>query len=167
MRGSAKLYLCASPMNAMKYVFKIPLPLTTLFFGGLFLTTILSGCSSSKPKNLAADCKISFDKYNAKFEAGKYAAAKEGYDLFVTECSGTEFAEQAYFELAESHFILKEWMEAEQEYASFLREYPSSRRYAEPVHYRKAISMARQTESSTRDQSKTIEAIREFETYLA
>ena len=139
---------------------------TGILAGTLLSMMVFLGCSS-KPKNLAADCKISYDKYHAKFEKGKYSAAKEGYDLFVTECAGTEFSEEAFFELAESHFYLKEWMEAEQEYEAFLKEYPSSRRYAEPAHYRMGISMSRQTQASTKDQSKTLEAIREFETYLA
>ena len=137
------------------------------FVAASLLSMIFFSACSSKPKNLAADCKISYDKYHTKFEKGKYAAAKEGYDLFVTECAGTEFSEEAYFELAESHFYLKEWMEAEQEYESFLKEYPSSRRFSEPAHYRMAISRSRQTQPSTRDQSKTLEAIREFESYVA
>ena len=127
---------------------------------------LFSGCSS-KPKNLAADCKASFDKYHAKFEKKKYSAAKDGYDEFVTSCAGTEFAEEAYFELGESHYALKDWMEAEQEYESFLKEYPSSKRFDETVHYKLAMSMSKQTQIPQRDQTKTIDAIHEFETYLA
>ena len=136
---------------------------------GLFVVSgalFFSGCSA-KPKNLAADCKDSFEKYHAKFEKKKYSAAKDGYDEFVTSCAGTEFAEEAYFELGESHFALKDWMEAEQEYESFLKEYPSSKRYDETVRYKLAVSMSRQTQIPQRDQSKTLDAIHEFETYLA
>ena len=127
----------------------------------------LAGCGSSKPKNLAGDCKIQFEKLHAKFEKGRYAAAKEGYDEFVTSCAGTEFVEQAYFELGESHFALKEWMESEQEYESFLREYPGSRRYGEIARYQLAVSMGNQVEIPQRDQSKTLEAIQSFETFQA
>lgn len=135
---------------------------------GLVLAVALfSGCGSKKPKNLAGDCKITFEKVHDKFERKKYAAAKEGFDEFVLSCTGTEFAEQAYFELSESHFALKEWMEAEHEYQSFLKEYPGSKRYGETARYRLAICMGKQTQIPARDQSKTVEAIKEFETFLA
>jgi outer membrane protein assembly factor BamD len=128
---------------------------------------LLTGCGSSKPKDLAGDCKIRYDKTHAKYLKKRYATAKEEYADFVTACSGTEFAEEAYFELAESHFALKEWMEAEEEYEAFLKEYPGSRKYGETVRYKLAISMAKQTLAATKDQSKTLDAIHEFETFIA
>jgi outer membrane assembly lipoprotein YfiO len=124
------------------------------------------GCSK-KPKNPQSDCGPRFQKLHAKFEKGKYSSAKEGYAEFIVSCSGTEFTEQAFFELAEAQFALKDWMAAEQEYASFLREFAGSRRYEERARYRLALSMAKQVEIPQRDQSKTVESLREFETFLA
>ena len=126
----------------------------------------LFGCSS-KPKDSKADCEPNFQKLHAKFEKGKYAYAKEGYDEFIISCAGTEFAEQAYFELAESHFALKEWLEAGEEYQGFLKEYPSSKRYDETARYKMALSLSEQVEIPQRDQTKTLDAIRQFESYLA
>lgn len=122
---------------------------------------------SSKPKDLKGDCRERFDKIHARYEKGKYAYAKEGYGDFIVTCTGTENVEQAHFELASSHFSLKEWMEAEEEFGAFLRDYPNSRRYAETARWRMAWSIGRQVEIPQRDQSKTVEAIREFETYAA
>jgi outer membrane assembly lipoprotein YfiO len=124
-------------------------------------------CSSSKPKDLKGDCRERFEKIHSRYEKGKYAYAKEGYGDFIITCTGTEHVEQAHFELANSHFRLKEWMEAEQEFGAFLRDYPNSRRFAELARWRMALSMGRQVEIPQRDQTKTLEAIAEFETYLA
>jgi outer membrane protein assembly factor BamD len=122
---------------------------------------------ASKPKDLKGDCRERFDKLHSRYETGKFAYAKEGYSDFIVTCSGTEFVEQAHFELANSHFSLKEWLEAEEEFGAFLRDYPTSRRFAEMARWRMAVSMARQVEIPQRDQTKTVEAIREFETYVA
>jgi len=138
-----------------------------LLMAGLFsVLGFFSGCSS-KPKDVAGDCRIRFDNLHEDFLKKKYTSAKEGYDDFVVACSGTDLAEQAYFELAESHFALEEWMEAEQEYEAFLKEYPNSLLYGETAHYKLAVSIANQTDISQRDQSKTLDAIQEFENFMS
>lgn len=122
---------------------------------------------ASKPKDLKGDCRDRFDKLQSKYDKGKYAYTKEGFSDFIVTCAGTEYVEQAHFELANSHFSLKEWMEAEEEFGAFLKDYPTSRRYAETARWRMALAMGHQVEIPQRDQSKTVEAIREFETYAA
>ncbi len=133
---------------------------------GVALATMVLVACSSKPKNLQGDCRTQFAKLDAQFQKKKYASAKEGLSDFTTTCAGTEHAEQAEFELCESHFALQEWMEAEEEYSSFLKDFPGSKQ-EELARYRLAQSMANQAGSPQRDQSKTVDAIHEFETYLA
>ncbi len=138
------------------------------FWGaGAAVAALWFGGCSSKPKNFQGDCRERFEKLHAKFEKRKFASAKEGYSDFITTCSGTEHVEQAYFELAEAQFGLKDWLEAEQEYASFLKEFPGSKRYEEQARYHMARSMAEQTEIPQRDQTKTLDAMKEYETFLA
>ncbi len=126
----------------------------------------LAGCSS-KPRDLKGDCRERFEKIHDRYSKGKYASAKQGYGDFLVTCTGTEHVEQAHFELGHSHMNLKEWAEAELEFAAFLRDYPTSRRYAETVRWLLARSMAKQVQIPQRDQSKTLEAMRELETFLA
>lgn len=127
---------------------------------------LLAGCSK-KPKDLKGDCRERFEKLHTRYEKGRYAYAKEGYGDFVVTCAGTEYVEQAQFELGDSHFRLKEWMEAEQEFSAFLRDYPASRRYAQTARWRLARAMAKQVQIPQRDQTKTLEAMREMETFIA
>jgi outer membrane protein assembly factor BamD len=127
----------------------------------------LAGCSSKKPKDLKGDCRDRFEKLHTSYERGKYSYAKQGYGDFLVTCTGTEHVEQAHFELGDSHFRLKEWIEAEQEFSAFLRDYPASRRYAETARWRLARSMVKQVHIPQRDQTKTLEAMRELETFLA
>lgn len=126
----------------------------------------LAGCSK-KPKDLKGDCRERFEKLHAGYEKGRYSYAKQGYGDFIVTCAGTEHVEQAHFELADSHYRLKEWLEAEQEFSAFLRDYPTSRRYAQDATWRLARSMSKQVHIPQRDQSKTLEAMREMETFIA
>jgi outer membrane protein assembly factor BamD len=130
------------------------------------LALLAAGCSSSKKLTAAEDCQARFDKLHAKFEKKKYQDVKEPLSELVTSCPGSPFTEQALFEEAESYFHLKDWVEAESEYSSFLKEYPTSRRYGEIVNYHHALSLANQVEIPARDQSKTGEAIASFEAFL-
>jgi outer membrane assembly lipoprotein YfiO len=132
----------------------------------VLFAALLAGCSK-KPKDLKGDCRERYEKIHARFEKGRYAYAKQGYGDFIVTCAGTEHVEQAHFELSESHFRLKEWMEAEQEFSAFLRDYPTSRRYAQTARWRLARAMAKQVQAPQRDQTKTLEAIREMETFAA
>src|SRR5690606_15899429 len=89
------------------------------------------------------------------------------YGDFLVTCVGTEHVEQAHFELGDSHLKLKEWAEAELELAAFLRDYPTSRRYAETARWLLARSMANQVQIPQRDQTKTLEAMCDLDTFLA
>lgn len=137
-----------------------------VLIAGLAGLLALAGCSS-KPKDLKGDCRERFEKIHDRYTNGKYAAAKQGYGDFLVTCTGTEHVEQAHFELGHSHMNLKEWAEAELEFAAFLRDYPTSRRYAETARWLLARSMAKQVQIPQRDQTKTLEAMREMETFLA
>jgi outer membrane protein assembly factor BamD len=146
--------------------FKFSLPRAVALVLALGASSFFVQCSS-KPKDLKGDCRERFDKIQTRYDKGKYAYAKEGFGDFIVTCTGTENVEQAHFELANSHFNLKEWMEAEEEFGAFLRDFPTSRRYAETARWRMALSMGNQVEIPQRDQSKTVDAIHEFETFAA
>jgi outer membrane protein assembly factor BamD len=130
------------------------------------LATGFAACST-KPKDLKGDCRERFEKLHDRYSKGKYSYAKQGYSDFLVTCTGTEHIEQAHFELGDSHVHLKEWEEAELELSAFLRDYPTSRRYAETARWLLARSMSKQVHIPQRDQTKTLESMRELETFIA
>jgi outer membrane protein assembly factor BamD len=69
--------------------------------------------------------------------------------------------EESHFMLAESHFRLREWLEARAEYGSFVNFFPSSP-YAETAAYRRAVAAFNLSFRDSRDQSNTTFAIRDF-----
>ncbi len=136
-----------------------------LAFAGL---NFLLGCSSSKSKgDPQAKCGPDFEELHKKFEAGKYVTVRDRFTDFLSDCAGTEYVEQAHYEIAESYYQLEDWSAAEQEFQYFLKEFPNSKRYLESARLRVAQSKSQQTLIPQRDQSKTLEAISELETFLA
>src|SRR5690606_33477852 len=120
------------------------------------LAAILSaGCSSSGKLTKEESCQARWTKLHEKLEKRRFNEIREPYTDLITSCHGSEFTEQASFELGEIHYGLGDWMEAESEFANFLREFPMSRKYGEIAAYRQAMSAARQVGIPQRDQSKT------------
>ncbi|HKP97655.1 MAG TPA: outer membrane protein assembly factor BamD [Fibrobacteria bacterium] len=126
----------------------------------------LLACSSGKKLTQEQSCQEKWDKAKPKFDKKKYVQAKELLSELVTSCPGSPFTEEALFDLGETHYGLKEWEEAEQEYASFLKEFPSSKKYGELAGYRSAEVAAKQVETPSRDQTKTLDAIAAYENFL-
>ncbi|MBF0432963.1 MAG: outer membrane protein assembly factor BamD [Fibrobacteria bacterium] len=129
-----------------------------------FLLLVLS-CSSKDDFSHEESCNKKFEKLHEKFVKEKYSSIKISLSDLLSTCSGAAFIEQAQFELAESHYNLKEWMEAQAEYSNLLRDFPSSQ-FAEQASFRLSECAAEQIYSVNRDQSKTHEAIRSYENFI-
>jgi len=123
--------------------------------------TFLSCSSKTYTGSLTDKCVAEFKVAEEKFKAGKYWKAKEEFTEISQSCSGTGVMEETHFLLAESHFRLKEWLEARAEYGSFVNFFPGSP-YAETASYRRALSAYNLSYKDSRDQSNTSFAIRDF-----
>lgn len=130
------------------------------------LAALLAFPACSKKLTKEESCQEKWDKAAPKFAKKKYVQSKELLSEIVTSCPGSPFTEEALFDLAEAHFHLEEWEEAESEYRAFLKEFPASKRYAEQARYRIAQVTGSQVEPPSRDQSKTLEAIIAWEDYI-
>jgi outer membrane protein assembly factor BamD len=131
-----------------------------------FAAFLSAGCSSSGKLTKEEGCQARWTKLHGKYEKRRFNEVRDLYADLITSCPGSEFTEQASFELGEIHYGLGDWMEAETEFATFLREFPMSRKYGELARYRLAMSAAKQVGIPQRDQSKTVEAISHLEQFL-
>jgi outer membrane protein assembly factor BamD len=132
----------------------------------LSLVFLLSLIACSK-KNLSHDasCNLRYETLHTQFEKGKYAQVREPLSNFLTECSGSQFAEQAQYELAESHYRLKDWILAKSEFEYLLRSFPATR-YGEEASFKSARCTQHQMYSVNRDQTHTQEALQEYQDFL-
>lgn len=124
------------------------------------------GCSSHKKLTQEESCQERWDKLKVKYDKKKYVEVKEPLSDLVSSCPGSPFTEEALFDLGEAHFKLEEWIEAETEYGAFLKDFPTSKKYAELARWRLAAVAANQVEPPNRDQTKTLDAIQGYETFL-
>jgi outer membrane protein assembly factor BamD len=128
----------------------------------LIITAQLFSCSSKTYNgSLTEKCKAEYNAAEVKYKAGKYWSVKEDLNEILQSCTGTGVMEETHFLLAEAHFRLEEWIEAREEYGSFVNFFPGSP-YAETAAYRKAVSAYNLSYKDSRDQSNTTFAIRDF-----
>jgi len=127
----------------------------------IILVQTFSCSSKTYNGSLTEKCVAEFKAAEEKFKAGKYWKAKEDLTEISQNCSGTGVMEETHFLIAESHFRLEEWIEAREEYGSFVNFFPGSP-YAETAAYRKAVSAYNLSYKDSRDQSNTTFAIRDF-----
>jgi len=129
----------------------------------LILGILVQTFSCTKPYTgtQTEQCKAQYNAAEEKYKASKYWSVKDNLDEILQNCSGTGVMEETHFMLAEVHFRLEEWMEAREEYGSFVSFFPSSP-YAETAAYRKAVSAYNLSYKDSRDQSNTSFAIRDF-----
>ncbi len=140
--------------------------ITILPWIATFSFLALTGCFGHKKLTQEASCQEKWDKIKVKFDKKRYADVKEPLAELVSSCPGSIFTEEALFDLGEVHFRLEEWIEAETEFGSFLKDFPASKKYTELVRWRMAEAASKQVEPPNRDQTKTLEAIQSYETFL-
>ncbi len=125
------------------------------------------GCSSSKKLTHEQTCNDKFNDAQKKYDKKHYTEVRDPLRDLISACNGFSFTEQAYYELADSYYQLGDWIEAQSEYMSFLKDYPSSKKYGELAQFRLAETAAKQVEIPARDQSQTVEAIDEFNKFIS
>jgi len=128
----------------------------------LFILVQTLSCSSNTyTGSITEKCKAQYKAAEVKYKAGKYWNVKDDLNEILQNCSGTGVMEETHFLLAEAHFRLEEWMEAREEYGSFVNFFPGSP-YAETAAYRKSVAAYNLSYKDSRDQSNTSFAIRDF-----
>ncbi len=140
--------------------------ITSLPWLAAFSLLALPGCFSHKKLSQEASCQERWDKLKIKFDKKKYSEVKEPLSELVSSCPGSAFTEEALFDVGESRFYLEDWIEAESDYSTFLKDFPSSKKFAERARWRLAEVSAKQVEPPNRDQTKTLDAIQGYERFL-
>lgn len=135
------------------------------FLAILPVALILMSCSAGAPaKDRTEVCRSKAELVQKRFDEGKYWQIKEDLHEIISTCQGTGFLENSQFLLAESHFRLKEWIEARGEYGSFTMSFPGSS-YAEVAAFRRAVSSFNMSFRDARDDANTNQAIQDFQEF--
>jgi len=132
----------------------------------IILVQTISCSSNTHSGSLTERCKAQYNAAEAKYKAGRFWRVKDDLTEILQNCSGTGVMEETHFMLAETHFRLEEWIEAREEYGSFVNFFPGSP-YSETAAYRRAVSAFNLSYKDSRDQSNTTFAIRDFNRFIS
>lgn len=135
----------------------------------LIVALLLSGCSGSKEAT-EAEPKRELT-YIERYENGiksfeeKYYKGLEDFTYVVFNAPGSDIADDAQFYLASSHFEMKEYIVAIDEYQQLLRRWPKSDLYEE-TRFKIAECYYNQSPGYQRDTEYILKAIRAYQDFI-
>ena len=134
-------------------------------FLAMCLSLTLTSCGEYAQVQKSTDYEYKYETAKAYFLEGKYnKAATLLYDVLAT-MKGTSNGEESLFLTGMSEFCHKNYDMAHQDFKKYCQTYPKGT-YVEQAYYHSALSLFKQTPDPRLDQSSTMEAMSEFQTFL-
>lgn len=130
-------------------------------------TAFVVSCSSSKPPIESIDvvCKRKFDDAKKDYTKGRDPEAQTKLRDVTVSCAQFEYAEEAQYMLAQSHFRIEQWLEAETEFGILAGNWERTK-YREEALWKVARSAWNQAPTWDRDPSLIQKAIEREESFL-
>ena len=130
----------------------------TLLISGLFLNI---SCSKKNYVQRGDTLPVAYRKSMAQFQGENYTEAIRGFEIVFRLGRGTDYARDAQYYMAESHFMNKNYLMAASEYERFATLYPQSER-REEVDFKEAFCYYKLSPRYRLDQKYIRRAIEEF-----
>lgn len=133
----------------------------------LAAAAFLASCSSSKPPIESIDvvCKRKFDDAKKDYTKERDPDAQTKLRDVTVSCAQFDFAEEAQYMLAQSHFRTEQWLEAETEFGILAGNWERSK-YREEALWKVARSAWKQAPTWDRDPSLIQKGIEREEAFL-
>jgi outer membrane protein assembly factor BamD len=128
----------------------------------------ISGCASVKTVAESPEkiCREKFDQGKKFFEKKRDPEAQEKLRDISVNCVGYDFAEEAQYMLAESHYRTEQWIEAQTEFQILVDHWERSK-YLTQARWKISHAAYLQAPSWDRDPSLTQQAIEKADAYLS
>ena len=97
--------------------------------------------------------------------SGHYHQASELFGMLLAPLKGTSYGEESLFMLAESNMKAKDYESAAMFFKKYYQAYPKGR-YMDMARYNSGYALYKQTVDVRLDQTSTMEAISEFQSFL-
>lgn len=134
----------------------------------LFLATcslLLSSCSEYNAVLKNGDYEYKYEAAKALYVAGNYHQSAEIFGSLLTLLKGTPFGEESLYMLAESNMKAKDYESAAMFFKKYYQSYPKGH-YMEMARYNSGYALYKQTPDIRLDQTSTMEAINEYQSFL-
>lgn len=131
----------------------------------LCLLTTLVACTEYSSVLKSNDYEYRYEAAKALYADGHYRQASELFSLLLIPLKGTSYGEESLYMLGESNLKAKDYESAAMYFKKYYQTYPKGH-YMELARYNSGYSLYKQTPDIRLDQSSTMEAIREFQSFL-
>ncbi len=131
----------------------------------LLVLLVAVGCRSSQTIRPGDTIEIAFEKAMGLYERERYAQASRAFETVLSMGRGTDFAADAQFYLAKSHFHNRAYLTAASEFRRFSRNYTRDDRRQE-AEFMEAYSHYRLSPRYNLDQTETYNALDRFQLFV-
>ncbi len=131
----------------------------------LLFILLFAGCRSSQHIRPGDTIEVAFEKAMSQFERERFSHAVRSFETVLSMGRGTEFAADAQFYLAKSHFNNRAFLSAASEFRRFARNYTRDDR-REEAEFMEAYSHYRMSPRFNLDQTETYNALDRFQLFV-
>lgn len=137
----------------------------SIYFLLVGLVLGLIGCRSEfEQVRLSSEPERILNESIKYFDKGEYLKAQTLMELVVNQYRGTNQGEELFYKYAYTHYHLRNYLLANTYFTNFANTFPNSQ-YAQDAEFMAAYSSYKQSPSYRLDQSKSREAIDEFQDF--
>ena len=126
---------------------------------------LLLSCSEYSAVLKSNDYEYRYEAAKALYANGHYRQAAELFGMLLAPLKGTQYGEESLYMLAESNLRARDYESANMFFKKYYQSYPKGS-YMEMARFNSAYSLYKQIPDIRLDQTSTIEAITEFQTFL-
>lgn len=126
---------------------------------------LLVSCGEYTRVLKSGDYEYKYETAKALYMSGHYHQASELFGMLLAPLKGTSYSEENIFMLAESNMKAKDYESAAMFFKKYYQAYPKGR-YMDMARYNSGYALYKQTVDVRLDQTSTMEAITEFQSFL-
>lgn len=131
----------------------------------IFLFILLSGCNREVVNLREMSPEEQFDYAKRIYDRGDYYKAKMQFTVVALNNAGSKIIDKTQFYLADSHYHLKEYIQAIAEFEKLIRSMPQSD-YVDDARYKVGMCYFELSPGYALDQEYTQKALSQFQTFL-
>ena len=136
-----------------------------IFLPLLCALMMLAACSEYSNVLKSNDYEYKYEAAKALYAEGHYRQASELFGLLLIPLKGTSYGEESLYMLGESNLKARDYESAVLYFKKYYQTYPKGQ-YMELARFNSGYALYKQTPDIRLDQSSTMEAIKEFQSFL-
>jgi len=126
---------------------------------------LLGACTEYSAVLKSNDYEYRYEAAKALYADGHYSKAAELFSLLLAPLKGTSYGEESLYMLGESNLKAKDYESAAMFFKKYYQTYPKGH-YMELARFNSGYSLYKQTPDVRLDQSSTMQAINEYQSFL-